>query len=218
MFSFRQNPESSVFPGCRISSGMQEPDPCTDQVNKRPVGGLSFKQLAEDRNLILSTAKMTYWSRWITPQSLPKRFDTFFFITPVKPDQECRPDNRETVDGIWISPAGALTKNSDGSLPLSPPALVTLHQMLSFADVRKMIAEAPNHKLPAATMPRLWPLEKGGLLIQPWDPDYKLETVRVDENRLQKDVLPVGAPFSRMWLTGGVFRPVRNPEELVDSS
>jgi 8-oxo-dGTP pyrophosphatase MutT (NUDIX family) len=47
--SFRQNPESSVFPGCRISSGMPEPDPCTDQVNQRPVGGLSFKQLAEDR-------------------------------------------------------------------------------------------------------------------------------------------------------------------------
>jgi len=211
--SFRRRPGSSGFPECRIASGMTEPAPCTDPVNHRSAGGRSFKRLAEEKNLILSTAKMAYWSRWITPQSLPKRFDTCFFIAPVKPDQECRPDYRETVDGIWISPAEALTKNSDGSLPLSPPALVSLHRMLSFADLRKMIAGARNRKWPAATMPRLWPLEKSALLIQPWDPDYDSDTVRVDEDRLQKDVLPVGAPFSRLWLSGGVCRPVRRPDE-----
>jgi len=86
------------------------------------------------------------------------------------------------------------------------------------ADLREMIAEARTRTWPAAIMPRLWPLEKGGLLVQPWDPDYKRDTVRVDENRLQKDVLPVGAPFSRLWLSGGVCRPVRYPEELVDRS
>jgi hypothetical protein len=192
---------------------MTEPDPCKDQVNQRPAGGLSFKRLAEARNLILSTSKLAYWRRWITPQSMPTRFDTYFFIAPVKPDQECRPDNRETVDGIWLSPRKALAKNSDGSLPLSPPALITLHQMLSFADLREMIAEARGRPRPAAIMPRLWPLEKGGLLIQPWDPDYACDTVRVDENRLQKDVLPVGADFSRLWLSAGVCRPVRNPDE-----
>ncbi|BBO72908.1 NUDIX hydrolase [Desulfosarcina widdelii] len=210
--SFRRRPESSAFPEGRIKSGMTEADPCTDPANRRPAGGLSFKRLAGTRDLILSTSKMAYWSRWITPQSMPKRFDTCFFIAPVKRNQRCRPDNRETVDGIWISPREALTKNSDGSLPLSPPALVTLHQMLSFADLREMVVEARNRTWPAAITPRLWPLEKGGLLVQPWDPDYERDTVRVDEYRLQKDVLPVGAPFSRLWLSGGVFRPVRNPD------
>jgi hypothetical protein len=161
---------------------------------------------------------MACWSRWITPQSMPTRFDTCFFIAPVKRNQRCRPDNRETVDGIWISPRKALAKNSDGSLPLSPPAWVTLHQMLSFADFGEMVVEARNRTRPAAITPRLWPLEKGGLLVQPWDADYKRDTVRVDEYRLQKEVLPVGAPFSRLWLNGGVCRPVRYPEEFVDSS
>ena len=194
-------------------SFMTKPSLYANQINNRPVGGLSFKRLARDKNLILSTSKMVYWSRWITPQSMPKRFDTCFFMAPVKPDQECRPDNRETVDGIWISPRKALTKNSDGLLPLSPPAVMTLHQMLSFADLSEMIADTRRRSRPVSTMPRLWPLKKGALLIQPWDPDYERDTVRIDENCLQKDVLPVGAPFSRLWFSGGVFRPVRYPEE-----
>jgi len=211
--SSRRGPETGVFPGCRIKSGMTEPDPCKDEVNHRPAGGLSFKRLAETENLILSTSKLACWSRWITPQSMPTRFDTYFFMAPVKRYQQCRPDNRETVDGIWISPRKALVKNSDGSLPLSPPALVTLHQMLSFADLQEMIAEARGRPQPAAIMPRLWPLERGGLLIQPWDSDYERDTVCVNENRLQNDVLPVGEAFSRLWLNGGVCRPVRNPSE-----
>ena len=215
--SLRKRPESIAFPGCRVKSGKTEADPCTDPANHRPAEGLSLKRLVETRDLILSASKMACWSRWITPQSMPTRFDTCFFIAPVKKNQRCRPDNRETVDGIWISPCEALTKNLDGSLPLSPPALVTLHQMLSFADLREMIAEARTRRWPASAMPRLWPLEKGGLLVQPWDPDYSRDTVRVDENRLPKDVLPVGAPFSRLWISGGVCRPLRYPEELVDS-
>ena len=88
----------------------------------------------------------------------------------------------------------------------------------SVADLREMIAEARNRTWPAAVMPRLWPLEKGGLLVQPWEPDYKRHTVRVDKYRLQKDVLPVGAPFSRLWLNAGVCRPVRDPNSCIGST
>lgn len=211
--SFRPSSESSVIPGCRVKPGMTEPIPKANQENDRPSGGRAFKHYAENKNLILAISKMACWSRWITPQSMPTRFDTYFFVAPVKRDQQCRPDNRETVDGIWLSPRNALTKNSEGSLPLSPPALVTLHQMLAFADLQEMITEARRRALPAATTPRLWPLEEGGLLIQPWDPDYGCDTVRVDADRLKEAVLPVGATFSRLWVNGGVCRPVRYPDE-----
>jgi hypothetical protein len=69
--------------------------------------------------------------------------------------------------------------------------------------------EGGGRSLPAAIMPRPLPLEKGSLVVQPRDPDYACKTVRVDEDRLERDVLPVGANFSRLWRKGGVCRPVK---------
>ena len=49
--------------------------------------------------------------------------------------------------------------------------------------------------------------------IEPWDPDYGRESVSVDIDRLEMDILPVGAPFSRLWRNRGICRPVRHPDE-----
>ena len=165
------------------------------------------------RTLRLAVSKLGRWHHWITPELMPRRFDTFFFVAPVEQDQKCRPDNHETVHGIWVNHRKALAENTRGTLPLSPPTLVTLHQMLPFADLNGFIAETRRRGWPAAIMPRLWPMDKSALIIEPWDPDYARDTVSVDIDRLEKDVLPVGAPFSRLWRYRGICRPVRCPDE-----
>ena len=55
------------------------------------------------------------WSRWITPVSVPKRFDTSFFlyILPAPPgDEEHGPllaaDGSETLSAEWITPRQAI--------------------------------------------------------------------------------------------------------------
>lgn len=62
-------------------------------------------------------------------------------------------------------------------------------------------------------MPRLWPLDKSDLFIEPWDPDYTRESVSVNIDGLEKDVLAVGVPFSRLWRHRGICRPVRYPDQ-----
>ncbi len=178
--------------------------------------GIGFKQWVAATGLRLSLSTLGRWHHWTTPELMPRRFETFFFVSPVEPGQRCRPDNRETVHGTWISPRDALLDNARGVLPLSPPTLVILHQMLSYANLDALVAETRRRSWPASIMPRLWPLEDSTLIIEPWDPDYHRDAVRVDTTRLEADVLPVGAPFSRLWRHEGICRPVRHPQASAD--
>jgi 8-oxo-dGTP pyrophosphatase MutT (NUDIX family) len=192
-------------------AGLLLAGPVSGSASRDPIGKRStpFTRLIQDRGLGLSLSQLGRWHHWITPERMPRRYDTFFFVAPVGKNQHCRPDNRETVHGTWVTPQEALEKNDRGTLPLSPPTLVTLHQMLPFAGLDTLMAEARRRSWPAAIMPRLWPLEQDALIIEPWDPDYARESVTVDLDRLEADVLPVGSPFSRLWRHRGICRPVR---------
>lgn len=171
---------------------------------------IGFNDWVDRLDIRLTVSSLGRWHRWITPVSMPRRFDTYFFAAPVRDECVCAPDNLETVHGIWINPKMALVNNMTGKLPLSPPTLVTLHQMLPFSKIGDFIAETRRRCWSSPIMPRLWPLETGALIIEPWDPDYDEETVHVNIERLERDILPVGEPFSRLWRHEGVFRPVRN--------
>ena len=188
-----------------------------EDVGSNECGGLAFKPWIAANRFQLSVSKLGRWHHWTTPVLMPRRFETFFFVTPVASNQTCRPDNHETVHGTWISPREALTDNAVGKLPLSPPTIVSLHQLLSFGSLDALVAETRRRSWPASIMPRLWPLDDGALIIEPWDPDYHREAICLDTQRLEADVLPVGAPFSRLWRYNGICRPVRHPLGLADT-
>lgn len=178
----------------------------------------SFSMKIAAQGLRLATSRLGRWHHWITPVLMPRRYDTYFFVAPVEHNQRCRPDNHETVHGTWVNPGKALAENARGTLPLSPPALVTLHQMLTFSDLDGLMAEARRRSWPAPIMPRLWILENSTLIVEPWDPDYDRKSVSVDVARLEKDLLPVGAPFSRLWHCRGICRPVRYRGDVKGAS
>ena len=45
------------------------------------------------------------WSRWITPEVVPVRFDTRFYVALAPPHSPPRPDGAETTEAAWIRPA-----------------------------------------------------------------------------------------------------------------
>ena len=51
---------------------------------------------------------MVLWSRWITPEIVPTRFDTWFFLALAPPHSPPKPDGSETVDAGWFEPKAAL--------------------------------------------------------------------------------------------------------------
>jgi 8-oxo-dGTP pyrophosphatase MutT (NUDIX family) len=107
---------------------------CERRVTERlPKGWL--REWVESQGWELSLTKLARWAHWITPDAMPQRFDTRFFVAFMPENQACRPDRRETTEGTWVSPRKGLEGNSRGEIPLSPPTLVTLHELLPYEDV-----------------------------------------------------------------------------------
>ncbi|GAB6908938.1 Hydrolase, NUDIX family [Desulfosarcina cetonica] len=175
-----------------------------------------FSQWIQALDLRLCLSRLGRWSRWVTPQVLRHRFNTYFFLAAVEDGETCQPDGREVVDGLWITPLAALARNLAGTLPLSPPTLVTLHQLLAHDDLEGLVERTRRQPWPPVILPRWLPLEEGAIIIEPWDPAYGDPHITIDLDRMENDLLPVGAPFSRLWIHKGHCRPVKSrPEACI---
>ncbi len=157
----------------------------------------------------LQLSRLTPWTHWITPEMFKPRFNTRFFLVFVPLDQECSPDKEETTHGIWVTPEQGLEANLRGEIPLSPPTLVTLHELLQHNTLKELQDEVSRRGWGDPRLPRVIAVEKGVMILEPWDPMIQEKEVTFDLATLKKLVLPVGEPFSRLWLYEGIWRPVR---------
>jgi hypothetical protein len=155
---------------------------------------------------VLGLSMLRPWSRWITPEGMPRRFDTLFFVAFMPLDQTCSPDCREMVHGVWMKAEKALTCNLKGEIPLSPPTLVTLHQLLAYRCAEDLEAALKGRSWGDPLLPRLVRVSQGAMIVEPWDPMYDREFEAGED--LESAVLPVGEPFSRIWCHEGMWRPV----------
>ena len=167
-----------------------------------------FVKLIENGQWCLSLSALYSWSHWITPVLMKRRFDTRFFIAEMPAGQSCRPDAKETVQGVWLSPMESLVGNMAGNIPLSPPTLVTLHQLSKFRTLSDIQAEAAQRSWGKAIQPRLVSLPEGAVIVEPWDPQYHQKFIQIDPEDLPASVLPVGESFSRIWLYQGIWKPI----------
>lgn len=167
-----------------------------------------FVKLVVAEGWRLTLSALTRWSHWITPELMKRRFDTRFLLATMPSGQFCRPDFRETVQGLWVTPEEGLKGNLTGKIPLSPPTLVTLHELLKCPDMQALQGISKGRQWGQTILPRLIPLTKGALIIEPWDPMYRKREIIIDPDDLAASVLPVGAPFSRIWNDEGLWKPI----------
>jgi len=158
---------------------------------------------------ILRLSGLMRWSHWITPKERSKRFDTRFFVAFMPEDQECTPDKRETTHGSWISPERGLEENLRGNIPLSPPTVVTLNELLNYSNLNDLRKEVKTRPWGRVREPRLIALPQGALILLPWDPMYNQEGA-IDTGGFKKTFLAPGAHFSRILYQEGLWRPVGN--------
>jgi 8-oxo-dGTP pyrophosphatase MutT (NUDIX family) len=167
-----------------------------------------FVQLATKEGWRLTLSDLCPWSHWLTPELMPRRFDTRFFLAAMPPGQRCRPDERETIQGLWISPSKGLAGNLAGVIPLSPPTVITLHELLQYTNLHELTTAARQRTWGNPLRPRLVPLAEGAVIVEPWDPMYACAEIKIDPAELAAAVLPVGVPFSKLWHDAGIWKPV----------
>lgn len=166
-----------------------------------------FREKVVSGNWILELSCLKKWSHWITPELMKKRFDTRFFMVRMPQNQECQADERETMHGIWLHPLKALELNLTGEIPLSPPTVVTLTQLLSHPSFQDLVTFIENKPWDPPIAPRMVLSPAGPVILEPWDPEFGSDA-DMDTSGFHRKLLAPGKPFSRIWCDNGIWRPV----------
>ena len=114
--------------------------PLDDAEHKRRrllAGSISIRHLLAEAPLDAETLVLT--SRWITPVGVPKRFDTYFYLTKVSRESLATAEDHEAVDVTWIHPAEALERHAAREMQMVFPTLRNLEALCGFDDVDALI-------------------------------------------------------------------------------
>ena len=100
----------------------------------------TLAQLLDAQQLDPARDHFVYISHWITPVAEPRRYDTRFFLAHLPEAREVRIDPREMTDALWLTPAEALQRFSNGALPMVFPTVRTLQLLREFGSVAEALA------------------------------------------------------------------------------
>ncbi|HEY3778583.1 MAG TPA: hypothetical protein VGL35_11055 [Rhizomicrobium sp.] len=70
-------------------------------------GVISLAEVLRKERLRLACDELVHFAHWITPKSMPKRFDTQFFVAHAPAGQDGLHCGRESVDSLWANPREA---------------------------------------------------------------------------------------------------------------
>ncbi|MEU9785898.1 NUDIX hydrolase [Streptomyces phaeochromogenes] len=126
---------------------------------------LSFAEFLERRGLVLRSDLLGAWTRWITPEFEPRRYDTWFFVAALPEGQRTRNASTEADRTVWIRPADARDGYDKGDLLMMPPTIATLRQLGAYATAAEALAAATGRDMtPVLAQARL----EGGELVLSW--------------------------------------------------
>jgi len=101
-------------------------DPYRDPLNKGEIGIADF--LAKE-GLRLAGDMLTPFAHWITPNMMPKRFDTRFYVAAAPEDHLAVHDGYESVDSVWIRPDVALREADAGTRTIIFPTRMNVAKL-----------------------------------------------------------------------------------------
>lgn len=108
---------------------------------------LSFAEFLERRGLVLRSDLLGAWTRWITPEFEPRRYDTWFFVAALPQGQRTRNASTEADRTVWIRPQDAADGYDKGELLMMPPTIATLRQLIPHGTAAGALAAAPDRDL-----------------------------------------------------------------------
>ena len=105
-------------------------------------GTTTFAEIIKHNDLVLALDLLVPYAHWITPEGLPKRFDTWFFIAEAPPEQLGAHDGKESTDSIWLSAKDALDGGASGRFTLPFPTTRNLIRLAKQPTVEAALAHA----------------------------------------------------------------------------
>ena len=115
--------------GILLAATRQLPADCDAARRDLLSGGRTLAEYLESRKLRIATGRLRYFAHWITPERLPRRFDTRFFVAEVAEEARCELLGEELSDARWLRPEAALQAGARGEMRFLPPTADTLSRL-----------------------------------------------------------------------------------------
>ncbi len=129
-------------------------------------GETSLLDMLRREKLTLACDALVHFAHWVTPNNMPRRFDTHFFVARASAGHTGQHDGRESVDSVWLRPEDALADRKRWTIIF--PTKLNLLKLGRSATVADALAAA------RATPP---------LTVEPWvedSPEGKRLRIRED--------------------------------------
>jgi 8-oxo-dGTP pyrophosphatase MutT (NUDIX family) len=121
-----------------LAAGLADPSWEADRM-AMTTGTLTLPGLLDRRGLAVRADLLVPWTRWITPEAEPRRFDTWFFAAALPAGQEATGHLAEADKTAWLRPADAISAARDGSISLLPPTVTTLNEFTTCGDLADIL-------------------------------------------------------------------------------
>ncbi|THD48049.1 MAG: NUDIX hydrolase [Bradyrhizobium sp.] len=141
-------------------------------------GRTTFAGILADNELLLALDELVPYAHWITPEGMPKRFDTWFFLAAAPPAQAGAHDGRESTDSIWLSPREALAGGDSGRFKLPFPTTRNLIKLGKQPNVKAALDDSRGKPI-VTVMPVMTRLNGGRQLRIPAEAGYDGEVFEV---------------------------------------
>jgi 8-oxo-dGTP pyrophosphatase MutT (NUDIX family) len=106
---------------------------------------LVIGELVAAEDLELACDRLVPFAHWITPEFMPKRFDTHFFLAAAPEDQLALHDGVESVDSVWTTVDAARAASESGTRTIIFPTLMNLRKLGLSPTVSDALETAANH-------------------------------------------------------------------------
>jgi 8-oxo-dGTP pyrophosphatase MutT (NUDIX family) len=138
----------------------------------------AFADVLDGAGLVLGVGRLQPFAHWITPVTMPKRFDTHFFLAEAPVGQNAIHDGGETIESVWIAPRQALAEGEVGKRVLVPATSLNLEKLATARNVADAFRIARATPIVAIT-PTVAKVEGGVRISIPSNAGYQTTTVFV---------------------------------------
>ncbi len=157
---------------------LAELEPYRDKLHK---GELTILEFLEQENLRLACDELVHFAHWVTPEMMPKRFDTHFFLAAAPADHLAVHDGHESVDSVWITPAEAISDAVAGKRTVIFPTLRNVEKLGKSKTVADALAAAAG-SAPVRVLPWMDKREDGTWLCIPEEAGYEISEEKMPES------------------------------------
>ena len=169
----REKGSDDLVPGERLAKLEHYREP----LNNGEVPLLDFLQQEE---LVLACDTLVHYAHWITPEMMPKRFDTHFYLAMAPADHVALHDGYESVDSVWIAPADALAEAEAGTKTVIFPTLRNIEMLAETTTPEEAIAAAKTRTI-VPVLPWTEQREDGNYLCIPEAAGYQISEEKMPD-------------------------------------